>query len=175
MFQDNEDDYNGNYLSSYFSVSGIYTNDTQTDYCVYTGATDTGPWPNGSYCVAQFDYYCPSGFDEGFVYWDDEDTGNTNSYGGYVPSGNYKQDTRIYFCCRDDRSYVPMRLPTGEPFLLYLYGSWVCQDVVGMSVSRQYRYSDDENDYNANAVAGSYPRGAGYVYGNQYTVFCYYY
>lgn len=40
------------------------------------------------------------GFNDGSVYWDDEDAGNANSRGGTLPSGSFDDDTRINYCCR---------------------------------------------------------------------------
>jgi len=36
----------------------------------------------------------------GFLYWDDEDVGNANDFGGVMPDGEYDKDTRMYYCCR---------------------------------------------------------------------------
>lgn len=42
------------------------------------------------------------GFSSGSVFWDDEDTFNDNSHGGYLPDGTFDSDTKIDYCCRYD-------------------------------------------------------------------------
>jgi hypothetical protein len=41
-----------------------------------------------------------SGFNSGFIYWDDEDHNNENSHGGTLPDGEFGRNTKIYYCCR---------------------------------------------------------------------------
>ncbi len=58
--------------------------------------------------------------EEGWVYWDDEDLGNSNSYSGAVPTGVYNTNTKIYYCCRTDgRTANAIYLPIDEPFFLF--------------------------------------------------------
>jgi len=40
------------------------------------------------------------GFNEGFLFWDDEDSGNANERGGTLPDGDYTSNTKVYYCCR---------------------------------------------------------------------------
>ena len=58
--------------------------------------------------------------EEGWVYWDDEDLGNDNSYTGTVPTGDYNSNTKIYYCCRTDgRAGKEIYLPVDAPFYLF--------------------------------------------------------
>ena len=172
MYQDNEDYYNANSESSPLSLAGKFDSNTLMYYCAYSsGGSD---WPSGSYCIAQYNGDCPSGFHGGYIYHDDEDDENENYCGGSVPSGFYGRDTLIHYCCRSDGTITsPMALPTEEPFYLYQFSSEGCQEVYGMSVRQDLRYFDDEDNANANSVHGSYPYAAG---GNNHLIyFCYYY
>ena len=171
IFQDNEDSGNINSASSPLSLAGTFDRNTRIYYCVYS--TGGSAWPSGSYCVAQYNNACPSGFVSGYVYWDDEDSNNINSRGGSYPSGSYGRNTRINYCCRSDRSSASsITLPTGKPFYLYRYGD-SCQQVSGMTVRTDYRFTDDEDSNNANSVSGCYPSAAG---GRNHCIyFCYYY
>lgn len=41
------------------------------------------------------------GFANGYVHWDDEDSGNRNDLGGTLPDGKYDDgNTEIQYCCR---------------------------------------------------------------------------
>lgn len=105
--------------------------------------------------------YCPSGFSSGSIYWDDEDTDNMNGEGGYVPSGSYSGNTRMYYCCRNDGSaYSYISLPTTDPFYLMRYTS-SCQRVSGMTVREEVIETDDEDTANGNSVSGSHPMVTG--------------
>lgn len=57
-------------------------------------------WPSGGYCILKKGD-CPSGFEPGYRFWDDEDNNNKNSYSGILPDGSYGGNTGIYFCCKD--------------------------------------------------------------------------
>ena len=41
-----------------------------------------------------------AGFQDGYIYWDDEDFGNKNSHDGVLPDGEFGTNTKIYYCCR---------------------------------------------------------------------------
>ncbi|CAB4014791.1 Hypothetical predicted protein, partial [Paramuricea clavata] len=56
----------------------------------------------GQYCIFRRGGTCPKGFDEGFIFWDDEDTNNANRKRGSLPDGVYNSETKIEFCCRND-------------------------------------------------------------------------
>ena len=38
-----------------------------------------GEWPNGQYCIYKKGTNCPPNMVEGELFWDDEDTNNTNT------------------------------------------------------------------------------------------------
>ena len=71
----------------------------------------------------------------GLVYWDDEDSSNTNEKGGTHPSGfidseDNKYNTEIRFCCRTDGDKKELiTLHTELSFFLLAYGSNECQMV----------------------------------------------
>ena len=95
-------------------------------------------WPSGSYCIARKKAFCPAGFRQGSIKWDDKDIFNNNEHWGELPDGEYNKDTKIFFCCRSDGSYkIPIRMPVGMPFVLYRYGGH-CQKVMNMSVQEDY-------------------------------------
>ena len=50
--------------------------------------------------LPNIDHFVTSGFSEGFVKWDDDDTDNGNAHGGVVPDGEYGADTKLFYCCR---------------------------------------------------------------------------
>ena len=62
-------------------------------------------WPRGQYCIFRRGGSCPTGFDHGYIFWDDEDEDNNNGVSGSLPDGVYNRDTKIYFCCRNDGHY----------------------------------------------------------------------
>ena len=74
----------------------------------------------------------PSGFvtdQDTYIYWDDEDDSNANSFGGVLPDGVYDRNTRIQFCCRGDGvTSLGMSLPTDNTFYLFASSS-TCQEV----------------------------------------------
>lgn len=41
-----------------------------------------------------------TGFNTGYITWDDEDINNHNEYGGLLPDGLYDSNTKVYYCCR---------------------------------------------------------------------------
>ena len=116
-------------------------------------------WPKGKYCILRYRGNCPSGFQSGFIYWDDENHRNRNSHTEPMPYGNYYHNTRIYFCCRNDGSTTtPIILPANRPFILMPTNRGrECQAVLGMRWSRQFFQWDDEDSHNRDAKKGSYP------------------
>ena len=85
-------------------------------------------WPDGKYCIYKKGHSCPSGLEEGFVIWDDENKDNKNSKVGDLPEGLYNEDTKIFFCCSTSGSANrEIVLPNKSPFLLFAYESILCQ------------------------------------------------
>ena len=118
VYQDNEDYSNLNSRSSPFSVSGGFGINTRTDYCTFLSFSLLS-WPSGTYCIVKFGGSCPSGFEEGYVFWDDEDNNNDDYVSGSVPYSIVGNNARLYYCCRSDGSIsTPITLPTGTPFYL---------------------------------------------------------
>ncbi|XP_062605468.1 uncharacterized protein LOC134282959 isoform X2 [Saccostrea cucullata] len=175
--QDTEDVSNQNrwtrrnhFYGRYFSDSSLrFYYCTKTPYNYY----GRGHWPKGDYCILRQTYYCPKGFREGTVRWDDEDYVNGNDYKEYVPAGTFDDDTEIEYCCRNDGYYgTAIELPTERPFYLLRFRGY-CQLVKGMYVIEEYVYSDDEDFNNKNRVSGAYPSDAG---GSDHKLYyCYYY
>ena len=151
----------------------IFKPETCIYYCSFTESSGGRDWPPGSYCVARKGGNCPSGFDEGSVYWDNEDEYNFNRVSGTLPDGVYDCDTLIYYCCRNDSSIdVPIALPTATPFVLLRESASGCQQVQNMTVSEEWLFTDDENTSNENELSGHHP----YVEGTTdfKIFFCYY-
>ena len=175
-YQDTEDDDSANSFSNPLSLAGdFWRNNMKTHFCTKTDSrSDHGiAWPKGSYCIARKGGNCPSGFSEGHIFWDDEDSDNRNSDSGILPDGSYDSNTRIYFCCRSDGFATnEIILPTDEPFVLYRYGPDGCQRVADMSYRQDYVHWDCEDSSNNNSNGGVIPYGE---YGRNIKIYyCYY-
>lgn len=180
-FQDNEDYSNHNWITSGHHFYGSFdTGNTKAYYCTKIReekVTDWTKWklvlwPKGTYCILRKGGSCPLGFANGYVHWDDEDSGNRNDLGGTLPDGKYDDgNTEIQYCCRSDgQPEIAMELPTSKPF--YLVGKTnTCQQLKGMTVRKEYIKTDDE-DRNENRRVGSYPYVEGT--GNTKMLYCYY-
>ncbi|XP_052802689.1 uncharacterized protein LOC128232927 [Mya arenaria] len=144
-----------NYLSGYFN-----TNDIKTDFCIKNTPSVTSydtNWPKGSYCILKYGGSCPSGFQNGFIFWDDEDFNNHNERGGTLPDGEYDSNTKIYYCCRNDgRTSTAISLPTDRPFILVRLAA-TCQAVYGMGVTDVFVRWDDDDLFNNSGRGGMHP------------------
>ena len=101
--------------------------------------------------------FCFAGFSSGSLFWDDEDSRNSNAVSGTVPTGDYYHDTRIHYCCRSDGSHnTEIILPIQKPFYLFRYSSR-CQRVKYMEVIEEFFRWDDEDSRNRNSKSGSHP------------------
>ena len=95
-------------------------------------------WPEGKYCIYKKGSSCPTGLDEGFVIWDDENKDNKNSKEGVLPEGLFNEDTKIFFCCSTTGSASQeITLPNKAPFLLFAYDSILCQKVSLSKTNKQ--------------------------------------
>lgn len=108
-------------------------------------------WPEGNYCIVKHNgKSCPRGFDEGWVYWNDENENNQNKFYGSIyskPSGVFDRDTQIDFCCRDDGNVrTKIVLPTDAPYTLFPYTSKRCQRVRHKTPKRAWFMFDYEDD-----------------------------
>ncbi len=165
-FQDNEDKRNRNWWSPRLPESLKITvgRDITTYYCTKIHEHDSGPnnaftWPAGNYCIARYGGKCPTGFDGGYKYWDDENAINDNAYSGVLPDGVYNANTRVEYCCRNDGdSRTEIILPTTQPFALYLYRG-DCQEVEGWRKVPFEIHFDDQNHHNKDECKGSVPAG----------------
>ncbi|XP_052061861.1 uncharacterized protein LOC127701931 [Mytilus californianus] len=180
--QDNEDDKNNiNSISSGHHFYGSFDKNTKAYYCTKIRdekVTDWTKWklvlwPNGTYCILRKGGSCPLGFANGYVYWDDEDDGNSNDIGGTLPDGKYDDaNTLIQYCCRSDgQPENAIELPTSMAF--YLVGKTnTSQQVKGMTVRKEYIKTDDEDSGVSNRREGSYP----YIEETRNTkmLYCYY-
>ncbi|XP_077866363.1 uncharacterized protein LOC144354100 [Saccoglossus kowalevskii] len=157
--QDTED-LGANSWSNPYDLAGPYAvNDMTQNFCMKTLGTvsvSDWQWASSEYCIYQ-SKPCPSGFNQGNVFWDDEDTFNGNTASGTLPDGTYNSDTRINFCCREDGSPTKiMYLPTARPFAL-IKRTTSCPNVYGMSVSHQWFYWDCENTAPTTSTGGFHP------------------
>ncbi|XP_071492859.1 uncharacterized protein [Diadema antillarum] len=159
-YHDTEDDNSNNYWSNPFTMSGYKgSNNRRDEFCIKTVSNMYDYqwiWQPGSYCIYKRGD-CPENFDEGSIYWDDEDDNNRNSHGGQVPDGSFGGNTRLYFCCRNDgATNNEIYLPTDQSFvLLSRYGT--CQQVYGMSVREEYFRYDNEDDNNRDSQTAVHP------------------
>ncbi|OAF70414.1 hypothetical protein A3Q56_01853 [Intoshia linei] len=93
-------------------------------------------WPSGAYCIFEHSK-CPKSFSQSDVKFDDPNWIfiNGNSKAGFLPSGEYNQNTVYSFCCRKDtlRKLYKMILPIEKPFYLIKQGNNECPNVKDMS------------------------------------------
>uniref|UniRef100_A0A8W8LTD8 Apextrin C-terminal domain-containing protein n=1 Tax=Magallana gigas TaxID=29159 RepID=A0A8W8LTD8_MAGGI len=172
--QDSEDKDNKNWIAYDHHFYGSFGRHFKFYYCTRSAhaVSSVKKWPKGNYYVLRHGGSCPSGFQYGSVFWDDEDSKNSNSYGGILPSGVYFWDTRINYCCRDDGQFGKrINLPTSHPFYLLRFTSH-CQRVKGMYVREEFARFDDEDSGNKNSRSGKTPMVAG---GRDHQLlYCYY-
>lgn len=128
------------HVSSIFSAD-VISEPTSTAYNFCTkkktakDATSLS-WPAGKYCIYRKDEVCPPGFTFGYIQYDD--LKNPSNISGILPDGQFESDSRFYFCCRGDGSTSSsINLPSSEPFIMFP-SSRYCQEVTGMSSSRQF-------------------------------------
>ena len=120
-----------------------------------------------------FQYFCHSGFTQGWIKWDDEDYYNGNSMRKTMPDGWYGENTKIEYCCRKDGFATnEIILPTNVPFILYK-ASNQCQYVKGMNCRENFFKWDTEDDNTNNKSGGFIPYGE--VDDNIKLYYCYYY
>ena len=120
-------------------------------------------------------YISHTGFTEGYIRWDDEDSNNGNRRGGQIPDGRYDRNTVIYYCCRaDGHATNPIILPTDSPFVLLKSNTDLCQYVRGMKVSSEWFSWDCEDSRPSNGVGGLLPPRS-IVDRNVRVDYCYYY
>ncbi|XP_048743798.2 uncharacterized protein LOC125657187 [Ostrea edulis] len=179
-YQDNENNNNSNSISFGHHFFGIIEEkpiNLNFSFCTKNpqDVSDGGQWPSGSYCIMRHGETCPpGGFENGSIFWDDENDKNKNSAGGVLPSGQYDKDTMINYCCRKDGNFTtPIQLPASLPFHLLRFNS-PCQAVKGMN-SRELRINfDDENENNKDHAYGSHPYGPRPGKKDNALVYCYY-
>ncbi|XP_035696814.1 deleted in malignant brain tumors 1 protein-like [Branchiostoma floridae] len=173
-YHDTEDRNSNNHWTPGLHFDGGYwRNNMYQKFCMKTSSFQGyGNWPSGSYCIFKRDG-CPSGFQNGEVFWDDEDSFNGNRVSGQLPHGHYNHNTLIRYCCRNDGSAnTYISLPNRSPFYLFRYRQG-CQKVTGMHVREEYFYWDDEDDDNANRLQGAHPYDDGGG-SNHRLHYCYY-
>ena len=118
-------------------------------------------------------FFWHAGFNEGYIWWDDEFRSNRNGVSGALPDGTYDHDTLIQYCCRTD-GYATNEiiLPADKPFVLFKANSHQCQKVRGMIASEEYFYWDCENWFTRNKSGGSRPHAI--IDKNILMHYCYY-
>jgi hypothetical protein len=130
-------------------------------FCVKSSETSLGPaWRKGSYCINKKGN-CPDRFDEGFIKWTEEERNSNRTCNGSLPDGIFNGTgiTTISYCCRQDGSEdVPIYLPNSNPFYLYRYGG-KCQQVHGMSVTKEFVVFDTENRNSRDELGKVHPDG----------------
>lgn len=160
-YHDTEDDGTENQRSDVFHLAANFSEDgISHEFCIKDDIDGEGDWPSGKYCIYKRGASCPVNLKEGFVMWDDENTDNQNDKGGALPSGQYTEDTKIYFCCSTG-GYVDkeISLPAKRPFFLFAYESARCQKVLNMKVTSEFIKFDDEDHGNTDYEYGEYPYG----------------
>ncbi|XP_078615554.1 sushi, von Willebrand factor type A, EGF and pentraxin domain-containing protein 1-like isoform X2 [Branchiostoma floridae x Branchiostoma japonicum] len=161
-YHDTEDDGANNYWTSGLHFDGdFWRGNMYQKFCMKTSSWQGhGTWPRGSYCIFKRSG-CPSGFQTGELFWDDEDDNNANRRSGVVPDGTYNHNTLIWYCCRNDGSAnTRIPLPSRKPFYLFRFRQG-CQKVLRMNVREEYFRWDDEDDDNINYRRGAHPYDTG--------------
>ena len=115
----------------------------------------------GKYCIYKAsDAACPGYMNSGWVRWDDEDSGNINKKGGWLPDGTYNSDTVIQYCCQTKGNWdASIELPVSQPFYLLTSsatGSPKCQMVMWALSYLEYIVFDTEDDSNGDAEDGDH-------------------
>ncbi|XP_030828941.1 uncharacterized protein LOC763692 [Strongylocentrotus purpuratus] len=178
-YQDTEDKDGENGWSDPIHMSGHYASNMQMNFCIKTVSNvderSKWTWQPGSYCIFKYGDSCPAAFTEGWIYWDDEDKDNKNSNSGTLPSGQFGANTRYDFCCRSDGvTDRGIFLPTDDNF--YLFSQFEnCQQVDGMTVSKEWFYWDTEDKSNDDDMSSVHPYQGVYSNGKNVNLnFCYY-
>ncbi|XP_033119835.1 uncharacterized protein LOC117119126 [Anneissia japonica] len=178
-FQDTENYLSDNHWSDPCHLRGPYKrNDITQNFCSKTVEYEDSyqwEWGEGTYCIFKKGTSCPAGFDEGWIYWNDENTFNSNWLSGELPTGIYDEDTQIYFCCREDGFATnPIYMPIDDVFFLFKKNH-LCQEVAGMTYVEEYMEWDNENEiFDGRTMGGSYPYNTDKSE-NHILHYCYYY
>ncbi len=150
--------------SNAFTNAHLLTGSFQEDdinmcYCTKTSdITSPFRWPEGRYCIARYGNVCPADFQNGQIYWDDEDSNNQNTVTGIIPDGTYDSNTEIQYCCRSDGdTEKKIDLPNMRSFVLYQYSYKGCQEVSGMSSEEVMVMYDNEDTFNGSKCSGTTP------------------
>ena len=99
-----------------------------------------------------------TGFNEGWIFFDDADRKKANAYWGTLPDGEYGKDTKIFYYCRSDGFATnAIYLPTNSPFVLLQRGLQ-CQYVHGMYVQYEFFKWDLADKNTRYQSSGSTPR-----------------
>ncbi|KAK7106197.1 uncharacterized protein [Littorina saxatilis] len=184
-FQDTGDHvFSSNMMSTQLHLAGSWLPDKniRMDFCMKGNRRLSEfdvDWPAGDYCILKYGA-CPTGFQEGFVQWDDADMRNDNSAGGTLPDGVYDKNTKIMFCCRnDDLPAKGIYLPVEKPFYLVRHTRG-CQRVQQMALHEEIIQWDEAFDYfffgydSDERIGGSHPMDDGDSKHHRLH-FCYYY
>ena len=118
---------------------------------------ETGTKSNRDDFVSTFEF-------TGYISWDDEDTRNANKHSGVLPDGSYGINTKIYFCCRDDRLISQVNILVGLPkcsqMILMRYKGTCPRMLFGYRGHHTgFLQWDTEDSQNADRRVGVYPDG----------------
>ena len=118
---------------------------------------ETGTKSNRDDFVSTFEFI-------GYIRWDDEDTRNANKRSGVLPDGSYGGNTKIYFCCRDDRLISHLNILVGLPkcsqMILMRYKGTCPRMLFGYHGHHTgFLQWDTEDSRNADRRVGVYPDG----------------
>ncbi|XP_038049834.1 uncharacterized protein LOC119723333 [Patiria miniata] len=150
-YHDTQDLLPNNQWSNPLHLKGIRSNtDVEQNFCVKTDFDPAGgsspEWGPGQYCIFKKGALCPDRFSEGWLKWDDQNLFNRNDASGELPEGVYDDNTKIYFCCREDGDAgTPLTLPVDDPFFL-LRKNGECQAVDRMTMLVEWFRWDGEDD-----------------------------
>ncbi|XP_022098027.1 uncharacterized protein LOC110983241 [Acanthaster planci] len=181
-YQDTADFFPSNRWSNPLHLYGSKSlTHVEQHFCVKTdlemGNGSNPDWEPGQYCIFKKGKFCPDRFSEGWIKWDDKNHVNDNDKSGELPEGVYDDDTKIYFCCREDGDVgSPLTLPIDKPFFLFRKNG-DCQAVDRMTMLVEWFRWDGENDLiDFNKYRdGSVPDLKNIGGDNHKLMYCYYY
>ncbi|XP_005092781.2 uncharacterized protein LOC101854311, partial [Aplysia californica] len=161
--------------SDYDLKGGVSGTQVEHNFCVTQNSASEDKWPAGNYCIYRKGGSCPENFNEAYVQYDDTPTAeNSNSVSGSFPDGDFGNNTRFQYCCRDNGFvWEPIFLPNRNPFVLIRYYDDYCQEVRGMHSYTQKMTITNSEDEGIEGYEGDVPLTD--VSGRSYeTTFCYY-
>ncbi|KAK3598881.1 hypothetical protein CHS0354_036184 [Potamilus streckersoni] len=157
-----------NSTTSPFHAAGEFvTGYVREEFCVRDTSVPGNPsnqakWNQDSvsFCIHKAGGVCPTGFDGGYIQYDDYELAGATNSSGHLPDGVFfgSNATKMEFCCKSgSSSYRSLRLPTAQPFIIYPKDSKDCPKVEGMLRSSESYYFFNTKNSNLDTTSGATP------------------